>query len=97
MTYLKAVAVRYEHDPFPGWVEAQFQQADGSTASFVAKVPEFQEYDRLTRDAVYPIHLEITCDLVSIDRDRQVATVDLCIGIGLYEVALDQLGSLPDA
>ncbi|MFJ9369944.1 hypothetical protein ACIRRA_36770 [Nocardia sp. NPDC101769] len=96
MTYIRAVAVRYEDDHFPGWVEAEFQQADGSTASFVAKVPEFQEHDQLTRDAVYPIPLEITCDLVSVDRDRQVATIDLCIGIGLCEVALDQLGSLPD-
>ncbi|MFD7846753.1 hypothetical protein ACFXO9_31735 [Nocardia tengchongensis] len=97
MTYIKAVAVRYEDDHFPGWVEAQFRQADGSTASFVAKVPEFQEYDQLTHDAAYPIPLEITCDLVATDRDRQVATIDLCIGIGRYEVALDQLGNLPDA
>ncbi|WP_327139850.1 hypothetical protein [Nocardia sp. NBC_01327] len=97
MTYIRAVAVRYEDDHFPGWVEAQFEQADGSAASFVAKVPEFQEHDQLTCDAVYPIPLEIECDLVSIDRARRVATIDLCIGIGLYEVSLDQLGSLPDA
>lgn len=96
MTYIRAVAVRYEDDHFPGWVEAQFPNADGSTASFVAKVPEFQEHDQLTRDAAYPIPLEITCDLVNIDRTRRVATIDLCIGIGLFEVALDQLSDLPD-
>ncbi|WP_405492211.1 hypothetical protein [Nocardia sp. NBC_00511] len=97
MTYIRAVAVRYEDDHFPGWVAAEFQLADGSTASFVAKVPEFQERARLTRDAAYPIPLEIECDLASIDRHRGIATVDLCLGIGLFEVALDQLGSLPDA
>ncbi|WP_040810607.1 hypothetical protein [Nocardia concava] len=97
MTYIKAVAVRYEDDHFPGWVEAQFQQSDGSTASFVAKVPEFEEHDQLTRDAAYPIPLKIPCDLLTVDRDRHLATIDLRIGTDLYEVALDQLANLPDA
>ncbi|MGW2660483.1 hypothetical protein ACWCW7_05925 [Nocardia tengchongensis] len=97
MTYIRAAAVRYADHHFPGWVKVEFQQADRSTASFVAKVAEFHEHDRLTRDAVYPIALQIDCDLVNFDLGRQVATVDLGLGNGIYDVPLELLGGLPNA
>ncbi len=37
MTYLRAAAVRWEDDHFPGFVEVEFPRADGTLARFVAK------------------------------------------------------------
>ncbi|MEV6770094.1 hypothetical protein AB0N05_15865 [Nocardia sp. NPDC051030] len=100
MTYLRAEAVRWADDHFPGFVEIKFQQADGSTASLIEKVPVVQApgiagETELTCDATYPITLELGCDLMGIDPDRRVATIELYWGNGIFEVPVDLLGDLP--
>lgn len=76
MMYLKAEAVRWADNEFPGWVEITFGQADGSTARLVEKAPVVDGEDRLTPVAVYPVALELGCGISHVDRDRRVATVE---------------------
>lgn len=95
MTYLKAEAVRWADDHFPGWVEITFRQADGSTARLVEKAPVVDGEDRLTPDAVYPVALELGCDISHVDRDRRVATIELPWHMGVFDVPIALLGDLP--
>jgi hypothetical protein len=55
-------------EPFPGWVEVTFTDADGHVWSVFDKPPVFANTDNLTRDSPFPVPVELDCEILSIDQ-----------------------------
>lgn len=65
MTSVTAQAVRWVSDePIPGWVEVQLTDVHGVVWSLFDKPPVFDGADLLTPDAVYPIDVQVSCEVV---------------------------------
>lgn len=84
MNYLRALAVRWVTDDFPGFVEVAITDATGRTWSLVEKDPVIGAEGILTPEAAYPIELELECDVISSELDtasQPTVTVALRHGI----------------
>lgn len=97
MLYLRCQAVRWVDDePFPGLVEVRFVDADGREWSFVDKAAVFEDADRLSRSANYPVPVEIRCETVGGDVDPVIVSVapwglESVEGRAEFKVRADQL------
>ena len=61
---VRARAVRWVSDDFPGWIEVHLDLADGTVAKFIDKEPMFTSEDCLLRaDDSYPIDLPLDCEV----------------------------------
>jgi len=68
---LRCTAIRWVNDePFPGWVEVSFTDADGRSWSVFDKPPIFGASTELTPDAPYPVAVLLDCVILSVDADR---------------------------
>ncbi|MGZ0151381.1 hypothetical protein ACXJJ3_30305 [Kribbella sp. WER1] len=86
MQNLRASAVRWVSDePFPGWVEVEFEDADGLRHVLADKPPIFGSHERLVRDAEYPIDVLVTCEVVAVDADRVRITTERPCGVSTAE------------
>jgi hypothetical protein len=62
---LTCLAVRWVSDqPWPGWVEVQFTDADGHRWSVVDKPAVFDAGQRLIPHTAYPIQIGLACQAV---------------------------------
>jgi hypothetical protein len=102
--YLRAVAVRWKSDDFPGWVELAITDAAGRKWLLVEKEPVIGAEGVLTAEVAYPIELELECDVVSHESDtagQPTLTVTLRHGLeheecgGTFRVKPDQVVSHP--
>jgi hypothetical protein len=64
MRCLRAEAVRWVDEDWPGWVEVQFIDSDGTVVSIVEKVPAVDYTDRVVPGVRFPVELEIPCDVL---------------------------------
>jgi hypothetical protein len=64
MRCLRAEAVRWVDEDWPGWVEVQFIDSDGTVVSIVEKVPVVDYNDRVVPGVRFPVELEIPCDVL---------------------------------
>jgi hypothetical protein len=69
VAYLRGAVTRWVDDAFPGWVEAQPVEADGTVVVLTDKVPVFG-LDGLTVDTPLPAAVELACEVVRRERDR---------------------------
>ncbi|GAA1654070.1 hypothetical protein [Actinoplanes couchii] len=68
--FLRVEATRWVDDEQPGWVEVRIPGTPPVT--LVEKAPVLDPGDRLAPDAVYPVALEIPCDVLDTDADGTV-------------------------
>jgi hypothetical protein len=68
--YVRGVAVRWVDVEWPGWVEVQFCESDGTVVSLVDKVPIFDASDCLTLGAALPTDVTIPCEVLERGADR---------------------------
>jgi hypothetical protein len=61
---VRAEAVRWIDEEWPGWVEVQFTESDGTVVSIVEKVPVVDYDDRVVPGVRFPVDLEIQCDVL---------------------------------
>src|SRR4029453_5424384 len=62
---LTGLAVRWVSDqPWPGWVEVQFTDANGQRWSVFDKPPVLDADEQLTPHTAYPIQLGLACQVV---------------------------------
>ncbi|WP_134661940.1 MULTISPECIES: hypothetical protein [unclassified Amycolatopsis] len=66
-------------DAFPGWVEVQFSEADGTQVTLVEKLPVL-DTDRTT-ESPYPAQLRISCRVTETEPDGATAVVILDHGV----------------
>jgi hypothetical protein len=88
--YVHAEAVRWVDREWPGWVEVQIPQSDGTVAVVVDKVPVLDLGDRLAPGVGFPVEIELPCDVLRWeveDKSRRSAVLVLCHAIE------DQVGS----
>jgi len=64
MHYVRAEAVRWVDQVWPGWVEVHLPESDGTVALLVDKVPVFDYDDRLVPGAELPMSIQIPCDVL---------------------------------
>jgi hypothetical protein len=62
--YVRAEAVRWVDEEFPGWVEVRIAEHDGAEAIVVDKAPVFDNADRLLPGVEFPVELELPCDVL---------------------------------
>ncbi len=80
MDYIRARAVRWVDEGWPGWVEVHIVVADGATISLVDKVLMFDGGDQIVPGVTFPAPVRVACDIIGWERDpreRQVAVVVL--------------------
>ncbi|HEY3557315.1 MAG TPA: hypothetical protein VGL05_07625 [Kribbella sp.] len=77
MQNLRAHAVRWVSDePMPGWVEVEFEDADGVRHVVSDKPPVFGGHEQLGPDAEYPIEVLVACEIVAVDAERVRITTE---------------------
>ena len=84
MAYVKAVALRWASDDFPGWIEIGITDASGTECRFVEKQPVVDARDELTEATSYPVVIEVACEVVSSEVDpagSSIVTIALDHGI----------------
>lgn len=92
---MRAAAVRWVEDGFPGWAELVLADAAGRSWHLVDKVPVFGD-ERLTADAAYPFDVRVDCDVLR-DNGDGVVLVALRHGVvaddgtGQFVVARDHV------
>lgn len=69
VAYLRGAVTRWVDDAFPGWVETQLVEADGTVVVLTDKIPVFG-LDDLTADTPLPAAVELACEVVRRERDR---------------------------
>ena len=82
--YVRVTVVRWVDLEFPGWVEAQFCEADGTVVSLVDKALIFDGGDLLAPGAALPLVLDVPGDVLARDIDAaglRVASVRLRSGL----------------
>ena len=80
MQNLRASAVRWISDePIPGWVEVEFQDADGVRHVLADKPPIFDA--DLAPNTPYPVDVLVGCEIVAVAADRIHITTDRPSGI----------------
>jgi hypothetical protein len=62
--YVRAEVVCWIDDQWPRAVEVHLQEANGTIATLIDKVPVFDDGDRLVDGAEFPVELRIPCDVV---------------------------------
>jgi hypothetical protein len=75
---LRCEAVRWvSDDPFPGWLEVAFTDADGHLWKVFDKPPVFGSSVELKRDAPFPVAVELDCEILTVDwrSDQDVVTI----------------------
>jgi hypothetical protein len=74
---LKCQAVRWVSDePFPGWIEVNFTDADGHLWRLFDKPPIFTSAD-LTKNTPYPIDVELACTILSTSRRQDLELITI--------------------
>jgi hypothetical protein len=63
VSQVRARAVRWVSDDFPGWVEVHLGLANGTVAKLIDKWPVFTAGDCLRPDASYPVDLTLACEI----------------------------------
>jgi len=63
--HIRVSVSRWESDDFPGWVECEFRDASGARHTFIRKNIEFSDYDKLRKDAEYPISTLWECRVLA--------------------------------
>jgi len=64
MRCVRAEAIRWIDEEWPGWVEVQFTESDGTVVSIVEKVPVVDYDGRVAPGVRFPVDLEIPCDVL---------------------------------
>ena len=85
MDYVRAEAVRWTDREWPGWVEVQIAQSDGTVAVVVDKVPVLDFGDRLASGVDFPVEIDMPCDILRWEVDdngRRSAVLVLRHGVG---------------
>ncbi|MGW4487896.1 hypothetical protein ACWEOE_29120 [Amycolatopsis sp. NPDC004368] len=99
MAKLKATVTRWVDDGFPGWVELQFDEADGTVVVITEKVPILTAENWMP-DMPLPLAFDLDCEALRRERDphgREVALVELSYhvedeeGRGQFTVPADQV------
>lgn len=80
MAEVRARAVRWVADDFPGWVEVQLADATGRVWSIVDKAPVFVDDGTLSASAAYPIDITVQAVVLEVD-DTGSALVRLDHGL----------------
>jgi hypothetical protein len=102
MYLVRAEAVRWSDNHFPGWVEVQLRESDGSVATLIDKIPVFFPDDGVAVGTDLPIDVDIPCDVIAREVDRAgkcSAVVRLLAGVAggrgraTFRVSEDQLVS----
>jgi hypothetical protein len=62
--FVRAKAVRWVDLEWPGWVEVQPHEPDGTVVALVDKGPLFDKDDRLTAGTALPLEVEVPCDVL---------------------------------
>ncbi len=65
---VRAMAIRWESDDFPGWVEVAVVDAHAREHRIVEKVPILTELP-ITADSAFPFELWVFGQIVAIERD----------------------------
>ncbi|MEV6893683.1 hypothetical protein [Kribbella sp. NPDC051137] len=68
-------------DPIPGWVEVEFEDADGVRHVLADKPPIFGGYEQLASDTDYPVAVLVACEVLAVDADRVRITTERPSGI----------------
>src|SRR5258708_29106691 len=71
---VRARAVRWVNDDFPGWVEVHLDLADGPVAKLIDKWPIFTADDCLRADASYPVDLTLACEVSAVEGGAAAGT-----------------------
>jgi hypothetical protein len=66
---VRAVAMRWTDDAFPGWAEVHLSRHDGTTAVLIDKAPVF---DIPYPDAAFPAELHLPCEVLEINGNGAV-------------------------
>ncbi|MFC7548213.1 hypothetical protein [Plantactinospora sp. GCM10030261] len=74
MSKLKALAVRWRSDDFPGWVEVLIRDARGQVHRIIEKVPVLTSLN-MTRDSSFPLQFWIEARTESVDGGEMVVTL----------------------
>lgn len=64
MHYVRAEAVRWVDDEWPGWAEVHFRESDGNVGSLVDTMPIFDAGDRLTPGTPLPVDVTAPCEVI---------------------------------
>lgn len=79
---MRARAVKWASDAFPGWVEVNIDLADGGIARVFDKAPVFSaDGDLLRKDTVYPVPLTLDCLVSTIGTEPGTIRVMLLRGM----------------
>jgi hypothetical protein len=62
--YVRAEAVGWIDEEWPGWVEVHLIEPDGTVVSIVEKVPILDYDDRVVPGIQFPVVLAIPCDVI---------------------------------
>jgi hypothetical protein len=60
---------RVSDDPFPGWIEVTFTDAEGHLWRIFDKPPIFGSTADLDRDSPLPVAVELDCEILAVDGD----------------------------
>lgn len=74
MVKLRALAMRWHTDDFPGWVEVSVRDAQGQDHRILEKVPVLTSLD-ITADSSFPIGFWIEAEIESIDGGEMVVVL----------------------
>lgn len=70
MHHVRAEAVQWIDEEWPGRVEVHLTESDGDVASLIDKVPAFDYGDRLAPGVNLPVGIEVPCDVLEWVVDR---------------------------
>lgn len=69
MARVEATVTRWVDDAFPGWVEVELAEADGTVTTLVDKAPVVTDR-HLTAETAYPLAVALDCAVVGRERDE---------------------------
>ena len=84
MQLVRLEAVRWYDDEFPGRVEVELHESDGTVATLIDKAPVFDAADALVPGVPLPVEVQVPCDVLRQEVDsagRMVAVVRLHYGL----------------
>lgn len=74
MVKIRALAIGWHSDDFPGWIEVSIRDASGTNHRVVEKVPVVTS-SKVTSDSSFPLEIWIAGDAELGDQDQVVVTL----------------------
>jgi hypothetical protein len=69
VNYVKVEAARWVDAEWPGWIEVQLREADGTTTAIIEKVPVLLSDEGPATEPEIPSQIDIPCDVLERDQD----------------------------